>query len=156
MANGTRLFGQADFRGVLHRAAYGRDAIDVAWNRDGDTQFATLQVQPGWRKTKASWRKTVYDGVYGPTMGFFPLRGPKAGKGQGLSIRPWMGPKPKERPVFDTGLRPSMEIIAIDDMAEDLEARELITWFRLNHKPGDVVTYRIKGGREFKFTLPVQ
>lgn len=153
MANSTRLFGQADFRGVLHRATFGADSIEVAWLRDGQVHHGTLQVPPGWRKTENSWRKTVYDGVYGPGMGFFPLKGPRAGRGQGLSVRPWMGNKPAERPVFQTGLRPTMEIIAINGMDKDTETRQLIAWFRLNHKAGDTVTYRVKGGREYQYVL---
>ena len=154
MAEGTRLFGQADFRGVLHRASAGAGKIDVGWQRDGKTHFSELEVEPGWRKTENAWRKTVYDGVYGPTMGFFPLKGPQAGKGKGLSIKPWMGPKPAERPVYKTGLRPNMEIVAINGMGDDLPGRELITWFRLNHKPGDEVAYTVRGGKVYRFVLP--
>jgi len=154
MANGTKLFGQADFRGVLHRAAYGSDSIQLAWLRGGQMQSGLLQVQPGWREANNTWRKTIYDGVYGPGMGFFPLRGPQAGKGKGLSIKPWMGPKANTRPVFETGLRPNMEIISINDMNKDMATRELVAWFRLNHKPGDVVTYKVRGGKQFRFVLP--
>lgn len=156
MAEETRLFGQADFRGVLHRAAQGSDTISVGWLRDGAVLFADLAVEPGWREANNAWRKTVYDGVYGPGMGFFPLNGPQAGKGQGLSLKPWMGPKPAERPVFATGLRPNMEIVAIDGMGDDLPTRELITWFRLNHKPGDEVVYQVRGGQTYRFTLPAE
>lgn len=154
MANGSRLFGQADFRGVLHRASFDSDNIRVAWTRDSKVMFSELAVEPGWKATENSWRKTVYDGAYGPTMGFFPLKGPNAGKGKGLSIKPWMGRPPNDRPVFQTGLRPNMEIIAINDMSEDMETRKLIAWFRLNHKPGDEVIYKVKGGKQFKFVLP--
>lgn len=154
MANETRLFGQADFRGVLHRASHGKDSIEVAWKRNEGILFGSLDVQPGWRANQYAWRKTVYDGVYGPGLGFFPLKGPKAGKGQGLSIKPWMGPKPNQRPVFTTGLRPGMEIIAIDDMNKDMATRELIAWFRLNHKPGQQITFTVRGGRKFHFVLP--
>jgi hypothetical protein len=116
--------------------------------------FAELAVEPGWKATENSWRKTVYDGAYGPTMGFFPLKGPNAGNGKGLSIKPWMGRPPNDRPVFQTGLRPNMEVIAINGMSEDMEIRELITWFRLNHQAGDEIIYKVKGGKEFKFVLP--
>jgi serine protease Do len=153
MAEQTRLFGQADFRGVLHRAQEA-DAIEIGWLRDGQPMFGSLVVAPGWRQANNAWRKTVYDGVYGPGMGFFPLNGPHAGKGQGLSIKPWMGPNPAERPVFGTGLRPNMEIVAINDMVEDLSTRELITWFRLNHTPGDEVVYQTRDGKRFRYTLP--
>ena len=154
MADSYRLFGQADFRGVLHRAKPGNDTIQMAWNRNGQVQFGSLNVQSGWKETPNAWRKTIYDGVYGPGMGFFPLNGPKTGQGKGLSVRPWMGRPPNKRPVYQTGLRPNMEIIAINDMDKDLPTRELITWFRLNHKPGQEVTYTVRGGKKYKFVLP--
>ncbi len=156
MAEGTRLFGQADFRGVLHRAAQGNDAIAIAWRRGDEVAFGSLEVRSGWRETNNAWRKTVYDGVYGPGMGFFPLNGPQAGKGQGLSIKPWMGPNPSERPVFATGLRPNMESVAIDEMDDDLATRELITWFRLKYQPGDEVRYRTRDGQTYRFKLPAE
>ena len=149
-----RLYGQADFRGVLHRAAIGEDLIQVAWTREGQAQAGILRVQTGWRKTENSWRKTVYDGVYGPGMGFFPLKGPKSGKGQGLSVKPWMGQNPKDRPIYQTGLRAHMEIIEINGMTQDMETRQLIAWFRLNFKSGQEVTYTVRGGQQFKYVLP--
>lgn len=154
MANDVRLFGQADFRGVLHRASYGTDHISLAWTRNKELFTGTLHLNAGWRVTENSWRKTIYSGVYGPNMGFFPLKGPRAGQGKGLSIKPWMGPRPAERPVYRTGLRPNMEIIAINEMNKDLEIRKLITWFRFNHKAGDEITYTVKGGKQFKYVLP--
>ena len=156
MADGTRLFGQADFRGVLHRASHGADSIELAWTREGEVFTRPLQVAPGWRVAANSWRKTVYDGVYGPTMGFFPLNGPEAGKGRGLSIKPWMGRPPQDRPIYQTGLRPDMEIIAIDDMADDLPTRQLITWFRFKYRPGEKVTYTVRGGETFSYLLPME
>ena len=154
MANGVRLFGQADFRGVLHRASSGSDTITLAWTRDGNVMSGQLSVAPGWRVTENSWRKSVYDGAFGPGMGFFPLKGPDAGKGKGLSIKPWMGRPPSDRPIYQTGLRPNMEIVAINDMSDDMETRKLITWFRFHHKAGDEVTYAVKGGKKFKYVLP--
>jgi hypothetical protein len=154
MANGVRLFGQADFRGVLHRADPGNETIALGWIRGGGVMTGELAVAPGWRVTENSWRKTVYDGVFGPGMGFFPLNGPNTGKGKGLSIKPWMGQPPTDRPIYQTGLRPDMEIVAIDEMTEDMETRQLIAWFRFHYKVGDEVTYRVKGGKEFKYVLP--
>ncbi len=153
MAGGVRLFGQADFRGVLHRASPGADAIHLGWLRGGEAQFGVLPVEDGWRETENWWRKTVYDGVVGPTMGFFPLQGPQFDKGEGLSVKPWMGQPPSQRPIYQTGLRPNMEIVAINGMSEHMPIRKLITWFRLNHAPGDEVVYTVRGGEEFRFVL---
>ncbi|MDG2122273.1 MAG: thioredoxin family protein [Verrucomicrobiales bacterium] len=154
MADGMRLFGQADFRGVLHRSGRGADEIPLAWLRDGGVVFGAFEVEDGWRETENWWRKTVYDGVVGPGMGFFPLNGPRFGKGEGLSVKPWMGRPPSQRPVYQTGLRPNMEIVAIDGMREDLPIRKLITWFRMNHEEGDEVVYTVRGGKEYRFVLP--
>ena len=153
MANDVRLFGQADFRGVLHRTPSTADSLNIAWQRGGEVKFAELRLTDGWRVTENWWRKTVYDGAYGPRMGFFPLRGPGFGKGKGLSIKPWMGQPPSSKPIYKTGLRPNMEIVAINGMSEDMDIRKLITLFRLNHKAGDEITYTVKDGKEFKFML---
>ncbi len=159
MANGIKLFGQADFRGVLHRADGQDTSIPIAWKsgNDEDVHFGNLEVKSGWKAGENWWRKTVYDGVVGPGMGFFPLNGPGAGKGKGLSLKPWMGKTPKNKAIYRTGLRPNMEIVAINGMRDDLETRKLIAWFRLNHKPGDRVTYTAKtkqGETDFEFVLP--
>ncbi len=153
MANGVRLFGQADFRGVLHRAGPGADVIHLGWLRDGAAQFGALEVGDGWRETENWWRKTVYDGVVGPTMGFFPLPGPRFEQGEGLSVTPWMGRPPSQRPIYQSGLRPDMEIVAIGGMGEHMPIRKLITWFRMNHKVGDEVVYTVRDGTEYRFVL---
>ncbi|MGY8641141.1 MAG: hypothetical protein ACKVJU_08620 [Verrucomicrobiales bacterium] len=71
-----------------------------------------------------------------------------------------MGKTPAEKAVYSTGLRPNMEIVAINGMRDDKDIRKLITWFRFNHKVGDKVTYtvRMKGGSEkdLSFTLPAK
>ena len=61
---------------------------------------------------------------------------------------------PNQRPVYQTGLRPNMEIIAINGMDKALPTRELIAWFRLNHQPGDEIVYTVSGGKQYRFTLP--
>ena len=157
MAGDRKLFGQADFRGVLHRAPLGDARIDVGWLRNGEFQEGTLDLVDGWRETKIDWRKTVYDGVYGPGIGFFPLKGPRQGRGA-MSFRPFMGPNNKvsQNPWHRKGLRPNMEIIAINDRTDDWDSRELLTWFKLNHQDGDLVTIRVKGGQEYTQKLPLK
>ena len=43
-----------------------------------------------------------------------------------------------------------MEIIAINERSDDWDSRELLAWFRLNHKVGDDVTFKVKQGNEVK------
>lgn len=154
MAGDRRLFGQADFRGVLHRAEYGATSIPVGWTRDGEAMVGTLETGKDWRVTENSWRKTVYEGVVGPHLGFFPLKGPNQGKGK-LSLKPFMGPggEQQENPWWNTGLRPGMEIVEVDGRSDDWDSRQFLTWFRLNHQVGDEVTITVKGGQTFKRVL---
>ena len=151
LAGNRKLFGQADFRGVLHRAPLGDARIPVGWTHEGAYRSAMLSMRDGWRETQVWWRKSVYDGVIGEWMGFFPNRGPNQGKGK-LSIRPYMGYGGD--PWRKVGLRPNMEIVAINGRDDDWNSRQLLTWFKLNHKKGDRVTLRVRGGKEFSLRLP--
>ena len=53
-AGGRKLFGQSDFRGVLHRGPRGSGKIPVVWLRDGKVQRGELEVAEGWRKTNST------------------------------------------------------------------------------------------------------
>ena len=155
MAGNRRLFGQADFRGVLHRASYDADLIPVGWVRENQAHFATLKVSGGWRETQNSWRKTIYEGVYGPHLGFFPIAGPNQGNGS-MSLKPFMGSREKRsrNPWYSTGLRPNMEIVEVNGQRSDWNSRQFLAWFRLNHRVGDMVTIKTRGGRVFRRIIP--
>jgi len=72
-AGGRRLFGQADFRGVLHRGPRDAGRIELVWLRDGKSHEGALEVGPGWRKTVIDWRMSLAEGNIGASPGFFPL-----------------------------------------------------------------------------------
>ena len=150
MASNRKLHSQADFRGALHRAGYDATSIDIAWTRDDEGKLGTLETKANWREGENYWRKSVYEGIIGPHLGFFPLPGPNQGKGK-LSIRPYMGQGEhrKTNKWNDTGLQPNMEIVEINGRSDNWEARQLIAWFRLNHKPGDHITLKTKAGKTF-------
>ena len=142
-SNETLLFSQADFRGVLHRADRNATTIAVRWKRGEEELAGQLAVDDGWKKGLNWWRKSVYDGVFGPYLGFFPLRGPNQGKGT-LSLRPFMGKNAGNNPWWNAGLRPQHEIIAFDGRNEDWNSREFLTWFRSRYEEGDTVTLTIR------------
>ncbi len=150
MAGGRKLHSQADFRGALHRASYGPAEIPIAWTRDGNVMQATLRTKDNWRAGENAWRKSVYEGIIGPHMGFFPLHGPRNGKGS-MSFRPFMGnaKNRKNNKWYSTGLRPNMEIVEFNGRRDDWDSRQFIAWFRLNHKAGDTITIKTRDGREF-------
>lgn len=149
VADGRKLFSNTDFRGALHRADDGPATINVYYNRDGQPAQALIQTGEGWKETIIYWRKSIYDGTMGGTPGFFPIKGPRMGQGQGMSIKPWVKGK-ENHPAYEAGLRSNMEIIAVDDMSDDLDSRQFMTWFRMNYEPGDKVTLKVKQGNQTK------
>lgn len=157
MAGDRRLFGQADFRGVLHRASYGADNIPVGWLRGNKAHFSELKVSGNWREGENSWRKTIYEGIYGPHLGFFPIKGPNQGKGS-MSFRPYMGPNEKRKSNlwYSTGLRPHMEIVSVNGQSSDWDSRQFLAWFRLNHKVGDIVNIKTRSGQVFSRDIPAK
>lgn len=156
VAEGRKLFSNTDFRGALHRASDGPATISVYYNRNGQPAQAVIQTGEGWKETLVFWRKSIYDGVMGGTPGFFPIKGPNMGQGKGMSIKPWTKGK-ESHPAYKAGLRPNMEIVAVDGNGKDMDSREFMTWFRMNYEPGDEVTVTVKQGnktQDFKYRLP--
>ncbi|WP_269539858.1 PDZ domain-containing protein [Cerasicoccus fimbriatus] len=151
VADGRKLFSSTDFRGALHRASNGPATIAVYYNRNGQPAQAVLQTDENWKETKNYWRKSIYDGPIGPSPGFFPLKGPNQGKGS-LSLKAFTKGKPNH-PATKAGLTPNAEIVAVNGMREDMNTREFLTWFKMNHADGDEITLTIKkGGQEDEIT----
>lgn len=156
VADGRKLFSNTDFRAVLHRADDAPTEIDVYYNRNGEPAQALIKTDEGWKKTIVHWRKSIYDGVMGATPGFFPIKGPRMGQGQGMSIKPWVKGK-ESHPAYLAGLRPNMEIVAVDGNRDDLNSREFMTWFRQNYEAGDQVTVTVRHGsrtKDYTYRLP--
>jgi serine protease Do len=164
-AGERRLFGQADFRGVLHRGPRGAGELEVlAWRGD-DLVRATLELGEGWRATDLGWRKSIADGNIGAVPGFaWPLEvkpdqrrklGLAAGK---MAVKPFFGARATEWPAYRAGLRESDVITAVGGESPDLAQREFMTWFRLRYEPGDEIALTVRdsrgASREVKFTAP--
>lgn len=147
-ANGTRLFGQADFRGALHRGPKRAGEMELIWKRGTQLLRGFLQLEEGWRKTDLGWRMSVSQGNVGADPGFFPLRGPRAGRGT-LSVKPFLGRRPSGA-AFRAGLRHFHEVVAVNGMAPDLSGRPFLVWFRKRFDPGDTVTLRVRDQDKFR------
>ncbi len=151
VAGGRKLFGQADFRGVLHRGPKGDGKIKVMWLRDNELKAGQLSLKDGWRKTILDWRMSVSQGNIGTGPGFFPLR-----RGEGvrnrfgiakdkMAVEPYMG---RRRGVaWKAGLRPSHTIVAVNGKSPNLAGRGFLVWFRLQFNEGDIVRFTIATGR---------
>lgn len=164
VAGDRRLFGQADLRGVLHRAPVGEAEVSLRWLRDGELHAGTLGLADGWRETVIHWRTSVSQGNIGAHPGFaWANAAPaavRAGRGipdGSMAIRPWFGPD-REWPAWRAGLRGSDVIVAIDGESPDVLGREFMTWFRLRYDPGDTVVFTARDergdDRELRFALP--
>lgn len=144
-AGGRRLFGQADFRGVLHRGPQGDGEIEVYWLRDGKLIHGKLAVKNGWRKTILDWRMSIAEGNIGAGPGFFPLRVSNeqrraAGiKVDAQAVRVYMGPNTRGS-AQQVGLKNDDVIVAINGERLTAEGRAFLVWFRMKFNPGDKVS----------------
>ena len=165
VAEGRRLFGQADFRGVMHRGPRSAGELELRFFRGDELHGATLQLAPGWRQTELSWRISVSQGNVGAHPGFawaHPAKDAdrrRAGVPRGsMAIRPWFGRKPDKGPAHAAGLREKDLIVAVGGRSPDLAARDFMTWFRLHHDRGDTVRLTVRdargGEREISYRLP--
>lgn len=144
-ADGVLLFGQTDFRGVLHRVAEGRTSIPFVATRDEEILSGRLELPPGWRRTDLGWRKSVAEAAVGAHPGFpWPL--PTDGRTRerlglpagSMAVRPYY-PEAPEGIAAEAGLRRDDVIVAVDGESPDLAGRPFLVWFRLRHEPGDRV-----------------
>jgi len=144
-AGGRKLFGQTDFRGVLHRGPRHTGQIEVRWLRDGKPMAGTLELSDGWRKTVLDWRMSISQGNIGAEPCFWPLASDaaereklhvSAGKMLVRAYAPFGTAK-------EAGVSDHMWIIAIDGQQPDLAGRALLIWFRLRHEMGDPVTLTV-------------
>jgi S1-C subfamily serine protease len=148
-AGGRRLFGQADFRGVLHRGPRDAGSVDIAWTREGNVMRGTLQVPDGWRKTILDWRMSVSQGNVGAYPSFFPLAvNPQKREQRNIppgtmAVEPFMGPKPSG-PAYATGVRGNDVITAVGGEKPDITGRAFLVWFKMRYERGDEVTITLK------------
>jgi S1-C subfamily serine protease len=161
-AGERKLFGQADFRGVLHRGPIGDGEIELHWLRDGALQQGTLAVKDGWRKTILDWRMSVAEGNIGAGPGFFPLRVSDDQRraigfdANDKAVRVYMGPNSRGA-ARQAGLKNDDIVVAVNGQPVAAEGRAFLVWFRMNHNPGDEVTLNVANAagkeRELSYSL---
>ncbi len=141
-AGGRRLFGQADFRGVLHRKADPSGAIEVHWLRDGKRHRGVLELDVGWRETVLDWRMSISQGNLGADPGFFPRKGHPVRAGE-MAIVPFFGKDRDRSHAYRAGLRPHHTVVAINGESPDLHGRAFLVWYRLKFDYGDRLTFTV-------------
>jgi serine protease Do len=161
-AGERKLFGQADFRGVLHRGPMRDGEIEVHWLRAGELKHGTLHVQDGWRKTILDWRMSIAEGNIGASPGFFPLRvSAEQRRAIGLgevdkAVRVYIGPNTLGA-AREAGLKNDDIVVAVNGKPLPAEGRAFLVWFRINHDPGDEVTLTVADAagkkRELSYAL---
>jgi len=153
-AGGRRLFGQADFRGALHRGPRDAGPVDVAWTRGADVMTGTLNVPDGWRKTVLDWRMSVSQGNVGAYPSFFPLAANN--KRAARDIPPGtmaVEPYAPGGPAKAAGLRGDDVITAVGGESPDVAGRGFLVWFKMRYERGDEVTLKAKDPQGHERTL---
>ena len=163
VADGLRLFGQTDFRGVLHRAGRGDVSVSLMWRSGEDLKSGTLSMTGDWRKTVLDWRMSASQGNFGGYATFWPLKAnandrKRANAPEGtMAIKPWLGQQAKGA-AFDAGLRANQVVVAVDGQSPDKDGRGFCVWFRFRYNPGDTITLTVvepDGSRkDIRYRLP--
>ncbi len=164
-AGGRRLFGQADFRGVLHRGPRSAGEIEVWWTRDSDVMPGKLAVTGEWRRTILDWRMSVSQGIVGAYPGFFPLaiKTPRREQfkisADQMAVEPYLGSKPKGA-AYDAGVRQNYILTAVNGQSPNLAGRAFLVWFIKQFDRGDRVTLTLLESpgksREVTYQLPLR
>jgi hypothetical protein len=152
-AGGRKLFGQADFRGALHRAPRGAGKIPLIWKRKGTLMTSVMNVQDDWRKTVLDWRMSISQGNIGADAGFFPLKASdnerkKAGVGSdAMAVKPFM--YGSGSPATKAGLKGHYIITAVNGKSPNVHGRAFQWWFRQQFEEGDEVKLTVtdSGGK---------
>ncbi|QDU95910.1 Trx7/PDZ domain-containing (seleno)protein [Lignipirellula cremea] len=145
-AGERRLFGQADFRGVLHRGPKGDGQIPLYWTRGDKLHQGVLEVKGDWRETDLGWRQSISQGNIGCGPGFFPLKANQNLRktlkiaDDKMAIAPFMGEYHQKLPAYKAGLRTTDTVTAVNGQSPPLTGRPFLVWFRMNVDPGDKVT----------------
>lgn len=149
-AGDRRLFGQADFRGVLHRAPNGDAVIPIHWLRSGQEMDGRLHVTGEWRKTVLGWRMSLAQGNIGVDCGFFPLT---MSKNERLKLKltdDAMGVKPymykEATPASRAGLKGGNFIVAVNGQSPNISGRNFEWWFRERFELGNMITLDVVDG----------
>lgn len=145
-AHDRKLFGQADFRGVLHRASRGDASVEVRWWSGKELKSGTLELKEGWRATRNGWRKSVAEADIGASTGIgWPiaangkLRQKFGVKNDEMAISPWTGKK-AQGAAYSAGMKKGEVILAVNGSSKPrLAGREFNAWWRIKFEPGDPV-----------------
>jgi serine protease Do len=160
VAGGRKLFGQADFRGVLHRGPSGAGSIPVVWLRNNKPLSGTLDVQDGWRRTILDWRMSISQGNIGADVTFFPLAASKneraaAGVGEdAMAVKPFLY---KDGAAAKAGLKSHHIITAVNGESPDVSGRSFQWWVRQRFDAGARIKLTVKDGgaeKQIEFELP--
>ena len=164
-AEGARLFGQADLRGVLHRAPHSATTITLMALRDGEVLTLALDLEDGWRETNNEWRMSLTQGEVSAGLGFAWALGTNAGErkrrelpANAMAFKPWFGPGAASGPAQEAGLRASDVVVAVDGESPDLAGRPLLAWWKRRYDAGDEIVLTVLGPngtrRDVGYRLP--
>lgn len=140
-----KLFGQADFRGILHRAAKGPTTLDIYWLHDEKPVAGKLVLSEGWRTTDLGWRKSITQGNIGCGPSFWPMASSDADRTRLGIAKDVLLVKAlyTNGPAKAAGLQINDFVIAVDGEKPNLSQNPFNAWFRMSHDEGDPVTLTV-------------
>jgi serine protease Do len=132
-----------DVQYSLHKAPAAGE-LPVKWTRAGRVLEAALKLQPGWRQTDISWRRSLKS--LEPASGL---------NGDDLTVqeKQQLGLPPKAlafrqgnfpaRQARQAGIQQNDIVIGVDGKTLEMTARQFDAFIRLNYRTGDTVSVNI-------------
>ena len=153
VADGRLLLSQTDLRAALERGPREAGKIELIWMRLGEVHRGIVRLPEKWRTTPLRWRWSIALSNIGAHPGFdwaTPVsereRERNGLEHDTMALRPSFGAR-KNWLALRAGLQPSDVILAVDDFDRNIGGVAFFTWFRMRYEPGDMVTLKIRRGR---------
>jgi predicted metalloprotease with PDZ domain len=128
--NGRRVASFADVQYALHLAPM-QGHIPLAWERDGATKTAELELAAGWRKTDISWRASTRSLGPSPCVHGEDLSAQeKRALGLDESQLAFRQGNFVSRPAQQAGIRQNDIIVGIDDKHLEMSAKQFDVFVR--------------------------
>jgi serine protease Do len=145
----------ADVQHALHRAPV-QGKVPIAWQRQGNSMQAIMDLPAGWKKTDLSWRWSLKSlspapGIQGDDL----TAEEKERLGLAANALAFRQQAYLSQPARHAGVRVNDIILGVNEHRPTMTERQFETFIRLTYRVDDVVMLHVLRGRE-RLELPLK
>lgn len=149
--NGQAIASIADMQWVLHKLDYDANSVKVRVNNNKEF---TLSLPTDWKKTDISWRGSTWSAPPKLAVWMPPVNDAQR-KQLGLDddehafhVRFINGSQPGGREFTKAGIKINDFVTAVEGKPVPDHFRKTVAYIKLNHKPGERVTFTVRRGKQ--------